>query len=91
MGEKHNICRKVIDDKVNQEIPFTYEEVCKEIKEKGGLLRVSSGTTVGKYLQNLEENKIIEFKLQGIKYFNKETMKYFQENVLMFVPYSHKN
>jgi len=76
METKKRIAIDVINDKIVAGDHFSYDSVCKEIVEKGGILRVSIGVTIGMYLKNLVRLKILSFdQKEGI--FWSETGKIF--------------
>jgi len=61
MCTQHEIAIDVINNHIFSSEPFSYEEVTEEIVEKGGILRVSIGVTIGMYLKKLVTLKVISF------------------------------
>ena len=61
MCKEHKIAKSIIDEKVNGSEPFSFSEITQAILKEGGILRVASGTTIGEYLMQLEDNGIIKF------------------------------
>jgi len=61
MCREHLIAKQIIDEKIKSQRPFSYKEINGLILEKGGILRISTGITIGNYLTQLEDFGIIKF------------------------------
>lgn len=61
MCQEHVIAKKTIDEKIRNNESFSFEEITSTILENGGILRVSPGTTIGCYIEKLEEYGILEY------------------------------
>lgn len=58
---KHQIAKQTINERIMKNQAFSYTEITQSIIGKGGILRTSVGTTVGEYLERLEEIGVIRF------------------------------
>ena len=61
MCQEHFIAKRIIDEKISEKVEFSYNEIINVILDRGGILRISSGTTVGNYLCQLEDFGVIKF------------------------------
>lgn len=68
MCKSFEIAKKTIDDYLNKGKPFTYNELCDNIINKGGVLRVYSMMTVREYLKELIDDKIIFYNVYNETY-----------------------
>lgn len=59
MCKKFEIAKEVIYAFIDEQKPFTFEEIQDAIINKGGVLRIAPGITIGEYLKNLEEREIL--------------------------------
>jgi hypothetical protein len=59
---------EVVEQKIRENKDFSFDELQNDIINKGGVLRVSPGHTVGEYISELEE--------EGILSFNKKTKRF---------------
>ena len=55
MSKQHDVAKRVVDEKIKSGSYFNYKNLCDEIVDEGGILRVSPGTTIGQYLMFNEE------------------------------------
>lgn len=53
--------KEIIHQHIVNKEDFAYGELQQEIVEKGGILQVEVGYTVGQYIGDLEEKGVIEF------------------------------
>ncbi|MFW6247100.1 MAG: hypothetical protein ACOC22_02915 [bacterium] len=68
MSKEHTIALKVIKEKIKNNKSFSFDELQDEIIERGGILRISPGYSVGEYVIGLEEDGIIEFDPDSKKF-----------------------
>jgi len=68
MCKEHSIALKVIKEKIKNNESFSFDELQNTIIEKGGILRISPGYSVGEYIMELEDDGIIEFDPDSKKF-----------------------
>jgi hypothetical protein len=61
MCQEHLIAKSIINQRITNNVEFSYNDIVKSILDNGGILRTSSGTTVGNYLSQLEDFGVIKF------------------------------
>ncbi len=68
MEERNTIALTTVQEKVLKGEEFSFDDLQDEIISKGGLLEVSSGVHVVKYLGMLEGRRILRFNKDKYKY-----------------------
>ena len=61
MCQEHSTALEVVKSKLREKQDFSFEELQNDILNKGGVLRIAPGFTVGEYVTELEEDGFIEF------------------------------
>ena len=68
MCKEHQVALKVINSYIDAGTSFTFDQITKEIIDRGGILRVSIGITIKMYLKNLKEIGLLVYDVQDEKY-----------------------
>ena len=68
MCTEHKIAFNVIKEYLESKKEFSFKELQNEIVKRGGILRVSAGYSIGKYILELEEDGLIEFNSRSKTY-----------------------
>lgn len=72
MKNKFQICKETIDNKINNREEFSWEGIQQEIVDKGGVLWLGPGTSLGDYVCKLEKHRIIAYNPWTKKYITLE-------------------
>lgn len=74
--EEYKISFQVINEHIDSNKSFTYDEITNEILKRDGVLRVAIGVTIRMYLKNLCEIGLLTFKPLENKYnVNQDALK----------------
>lgn len=68
MNRTFIIAKNVIEEYLEKKEPFTYANLQQTILDRGGILRIAPGVSIGAYLRNLEYRNIIFYNLSTQKF-----------------------
>jgi hypothetical protein len=68
MCKEDSIALKVVNDFIDNENDFTFDDLQKKIIQEGGILRISPGYSVGKYIIKLEKEGIVQYNSNNEKF-----------------------